>query len=96
MIALGHYDSATGELFGVWKPPAEESGSPESYYPDRPDKEADAAQTVVDNKGSDPTWEDWFDQLGEGLPYGLYFESFEVDPAMSTEDLYAALLARET
>jgi len=94
MIVLGHYDVMTGQLYGVWMPPADESGKPTSYYPDRPDKEADAYHTVVEVKGPDPTWEDWFDQLGDGYPYGNYLVSFEVDPSTDPESLFTELLTR--
>lgn len=94
MIVLGHYNVHTSQLYGVWVPPAEESGVPSSYYPDRPDKEADAFRLVVETKGPDPTWEDWFDQLGNSHPYGTYLMSFEVAPGTDPETLFADLLAR--
>jgi len=84
----------TGQLYGVWIPPAEESGTPSSYYPDRPDKEAGAYGMVVETKGTDPTWEDWFDQLGDGYPYGVYLVSFEVAAGSDPKTLFSELLAR--
>jgi hypothetical protein len=94
MIVLGHYNAHTGQLYGVWVPPAEESGTPTSYYPDRPDKEAEAHILVVETKGPDPTWADWFDQLGAGHQYGVYLPSFEVPEGTDLETLFKDLLTR--
>lgn len=87
MIALGHFDPNTGELLGVWMPPKDEKGKPTPYYPNAGAAE-ELAQESVDNKGTDPTWEDWFDQLSESLPYDINFVEAHVDPDITPEALF--------
>jgi hypothetical protein len=81
MMALAHYDPNTGQLLGVWLPPVNDDGVPLSCYLD--EGNATNAKSTVFAKGSVPTWDDWFDQLGDGLPYGALFVSLRVDSPSS-------------
>lgn len=91
MIALAHYDPNTGQLLGVWLPPENENGDPVSCYLDQAN--AKEAESTVLAKGSTPTWDDWFDQLGEGLPYGGLLVAYEVSPDTTAAPLLEMLIS---
>jgi hypothetical protein len=86
VIALAHYDENTGQLLGVWLPPEKEDGVPVSFYLD--EANANQAKSTVLAKGSTPTWDDWFDQLGDGLPYGGLLVSLDVPSGLGLAELF--------
>jgi hypothetical protein len=91
MIALAHYDPNTGVLFGVWLPPGQGQTQPTPYYPGSTAAPSEAQKYITKTvmaKGSEPDWDDWFDQLGDGLPYGALLVSFEVAPGTSVPDVF--------
>lgn len=81
MIALAHYDEETGQLYGIWLPPREGEIEPQGYYQDNAVKRA--MEQTIKAKGTEPTWNDWFDQLGDGLPYGGLLVAYEVSPTIA-------------
>lgn len=87
MVALGHFDPYTGVLKGTWIPPIEGSELPQSFYPtDQAAREV--AYSIILDKGPDPSWDDWFDQLGQHLPYTVHFVSIDVAPTATPESIF--------
>lgn len=93
MIALAHYEENTGQLLGVWLPPRGVENEPQGYYLD--DDLRRAIEPTVKAKGTKPTWDDWFDQLGEGLPYGGLLVAYEVSPDVTVALLPESLATSE-
>jgi hypothetical protein len=92
MKALGHYDPMTGELYGVWLPPQDSYPNPQHWYKPGCDPQQRAyVEKSVMAKGSLPTWDDWLDQPGDGLPYGALLVSIEVDPSLAPDEVFRIL-----
>jgi hypothetical protein len=92
MKALGHYDPMTGELYGVWLPPMEGGEKPRSWYTSGVDSQQQKyVEPTIMAKGDLPTWDDWLDQLGDGLPYGALLVSIEVDPSLDPDEVFRIL-----
>ena len=92
MMALAHYDPNTGQFLGVWVPPRGDENQPHGHYVNLDHKRA--MEQTVNAKGTEPTWEDWFDQLGDGLPYGGLLVSVDVRPDLGLAELFGMLVTR--
>jgi hypothetical protein len=95
VIVLGHFDSTNGSLLGVWLGPAPGESETRSFYPGVR-VEMNVVKETINAKGSDPTWDDWLDQLGDGLPYGERLGSFDLTSDISIEGAFweIALIAQ--
>jgi hypothetical protein len=86
MLMAVHRSHLDWQPLGVW---FEVAGDLQAYYPPQHAGWQQVGRQWMDFKGSLPTWSEWFEQLADRPPYGIWWDVEEVPDGASPAQCFA-------